>query len=98
MSPDRDTHDPRPDSDPDDDVYAENEEGDPRYAGRTPDNEGVYGGYPEHATRLADPKVYGALLLFGAVLFLFPEPITSALGFLLLVVGAFVGLVDVFGG
>lgn len=92
-----DTDGPRPDSTPDEEVYVEPEEGAPRQAGRSPDNEGVYAGYPEAATRLTDPKVYGGLLLVGVALVLFPEPATSALGVLVVGIALFVGAVDVQG-
>jgi len=82
-----------PRSDPDD-VYTENEEGDPGLAGRRPGNEGVYGFYPEESRRVVDPVVYGALLVVGLVLILFPEPFTSVVGLLLVVVAVFVAAVD----
>lgn len=86
-----------PDSAPDDEAYAENEEGDSRQTEPSPDGEDRYRGYPEKISRAANPKVYVGLLLLGAGLFLFPEPVTSAVGLPLVVAGALVAAVDVLG-
>ena len=94
MSPNRDTDRIPPESRPGEDVYGGDEDGDPTMAGRSPDNEGVYRMYPDDASRVVDPKIYGSLLLVGAILLFFPEPITSTIGLLLVLVGAFVGAID----
>lgn len=94
MSSDRDTNRTPPDSNQDDEVYVKDEEGDPGLAGRSGDNEGVYEGFPSTVHRVADPKVYGPLLVVGLILLVIPEPITSTIGLVLLLIGAFVGAVD----
>ncbi|WP_227353691.1 hypothetical protein [Haladaptatus salinisoli] len=94
MSSDRDTNRTPPDSRQGDDVYVKDEEGDPGLAGRSGDNEGVYEGFPSTVHRVADPKVYGFLLLIGLILLVFPEPITSTIGFVLILIGAFIGAID----
>lgn len=81
------------DSTTDDEVYEYNEAGEPRLAGRS-ESEGLYEGYPDDGFEVIDPKTYGLLLLVGVVLLLFPEPLTSTLGLILIAVGVFVGLVD----
>ncbi len=94
MSSDRASDRTPPDSDPDDELYTETEEGKPRMAGRNPDNEGVYWGFPDDSARIVDPKVYGTVLLLAAALLLFPEPFSSGIGLVLFVLGGFVALVD----
>lgn len=80
-SDDRDDAHTRPDSTPSDETYATNEEGDPRMTNRSRGGE-----------RVTDDGDAGAgtaalLILAGVILFLFPEPITSMVGVLLIVGG-----------
>lgn len=94
MSPDRDTDRVPPDSDQGD-VYTENEEGEPGLAGRADDEHGMYEAYPDDSRGFTDPKVYGSILIVGIALLLFPEPFTSTLGLVLVLLGLFIGAVDV---
>ena len=95
MGPDPDTDHAPSDSHPDDDVYTRNEEGEPRMAGPSGEGEGRYQFYRDGGFRVVDPKVYGAAILVGVLLVLFPEPITSFIGVVLVVLGAVVAAVDV---
>lgn len=83
-----------PDSTPDDETYATNEAGEARFTGQPDEGDRYFGDSPDSDSGLVDPKVYGLLLLVGAVLLVFPEPVTSTLGLALVAVGAFVALVD----
>lgn len=94
MSPDRDTDRVPPDSDQGD-VYTENEAGEPGLAGRADDDHGMYQAYSDDSNQFTDPKVYVPLVLGGAALLLFPEPLTSMLGLFLVLLGLFIGAVDV---
>lgn len=75
-------------------MYVEDDEGDPGLAGVSGDNEGVYLGYSDDVSRVVDPKVTATLLIVGVILLIFPEPVTSMLGLLLVLAGAFVGLIE----
>jgi hypothetical protein len=46
------------------------------------------------SSRIVDPKVYGGLVLVGAVLLVFQQPTASGIGIGLIVIGAFIGAVD----
>lgn len=94
MSSDRNAHTGPPDGEQNDQVYVEDDEGDPGLAGGPADNEGVYLGYSDDVSRIVDPKVAGTLLLVGFVLLVFPEPITSMVGLALVLAGAFVGVIE----
>lgn len=98
MSSDRDTDRSPSDSARDDEVYAQNEAGELGVTRQSGDNEGIYQGYPHDVHPIVDPNVYGPILLVGAILLLFPEPVTSMLGLVLLLTGAFLGLTDVLAG
>lgn len=69
-----------PDTTVDDDAYTEEELDDDVY---------------EEDDSWWDLGLAGILLVAGVVLFLFPEPITSGIGVLLVVVGVIVWLADV---
>lgn len=93
MSPDRDAAKKPPDSSPDDEVYAENEDGDARMVSSFRRRDHLYQG--ADSSQIVDPKVYGLLLLVGVGL-LFPQQyFTSMIGFCLLGIGVFIGAVDV---
>jgi hypothetical protein len=74
-------------------VYVDDET-DPGLAGVPADNEGVYPGSPDDVGRVVDPKVAGTLLLVGAVLIVFPGPVSSMIGPALVLVGAFIGAIE----
>lgn len=94
MSSDRDADRTPPDSNQDDEVYVENEEGEPRMAGQPGHDDGAYGEHLSDSDGLLDPKIYTLIALVGAVLLVFPEPLTSTLGLVLLVAGLFLAAVD----
>ena len=75
-------------------VYVHNDEGDPRIANISGDTEGVYQLYPGDTNRTVSPTLYVPALLGGLVLLVIPEPITTTIGVALLLVGAFVGAID----
>ena len=94
MSSDSDTDRSASDARQDDEVYVENEAGEPGLAGRGEDREGIYQGYAGGGVRIASPNVYVPALLVGAVLLLVPEPLTSTLGIALLLIGGFIAVID----
>lgn len=96
MSPDRadrEENEPPPNSEPEEYVYVENEEGEPRMAGR-PDS--FRERYWAESDGFVSPGVYVTLLIVGVVLLLFPEPITSTIGVVLVALGLFLAAVDAF--
>lgn len=96
MDSDRDPDRLPPDSRQDEEVYTENEEGEPRMAGRADHGgEDVYRMYPDDSFRYTDPKVYLSILLVGVVLVVVPEPLTSMLGAILIFIGGALAVVDI---
>lgn len=95
VSSDRDTDRTPPDSSQDDEVYVENEEGEPRMAGRPGHDDGAHEEHLSDSDGLLDPKIYVPILLVGAVLLVFPESLTSTLGLVLVLIGLFIAAVDV---
>ena len=91
MSPDRDTDKEPPNSEPEEGVYVENAEGEPRMAGTAEDMHERDRGGP---SSVVSPVVYGALILVGVAFLVFPEPATSAVGLVLIALGLFLAGVD----
>ena len=69
------------------------EGGDPGLAGQFGE-ESVDAEHMLRPDRLLDPSVYGTLLLVGIVLLVLPEPISSTIGLMLVLLGLFVAAVD----
>lgn len=90
---DRQTNRASPDSDQDDEVYVKNEEGEVRMVSRSGKNESYQGG-----ELIVNPRVYGLLLIIGAVLLIVGRSALSMVGIGLLVIGAFIGVIDVASG
>lgn len=77
MSPDTDR---TPDSTPSEETYATNEEGEPRMTSRSREGDSSAVSSPGGGTA-------ALLILAGVLLFVFPEPVTSAVGVVLVVAG-----------
>lgn len=81
-----------PDSNQNDDVYAKNEEGEPRMVSTSRTEERLAEG---GSSQIVDLKVYGSLLLLGVVLVALQQSTISTIGFVLIAIGVFIGIVDV---
>lgn len=82
-----------PESEPEENVYVKNEEGEARMAGR----EGGDKVSAEGSLSFVEPTVYGLIAIVGLALLLFPEPATSLVGLILLGTGLFLAAIDFLG-
>lgn len=92
MSPDPHTDRAAPDSSQDEKVYAKNEEA------RRGWSVNPTGTTATRGELIVDPKVYGSLLILGVALLIVGQSTLSMIGIGLLVIGAFIGIIDVVAG
>ena len=94
------SHDPGPRTDPDepptstatDDMDGPTES-DPQLTDQA-DTDDIFADSEDEAFSLVDPLLYAPLLLVGVALVVFPEPLTSVVGFVLIAAGLSLAVVD----